>query len=129
VYAAKSPRNEIASLSKLVFQAFKENDLVTIAFVKDVVQNIYTHIQSVHNQLFKPHEKVPVVLAGGVFSDQNILPLLLKKELKNTANLTIQIPKLPPVGGSIKGGLQRQNVEINEKVIDQLKNTLDIKIH
>jgi len=124
VYAAQSPRREISSLSKIVFQAYKKNDLITVGFINEVVKNISSHIQSVYTQLFQYQERVPVVLVGGLFSDTTILPSLLENELKCTPTLTIYLPKLSPVGGSVIGGLLMQKVQINKTIIKQIKHSL-----
>lgn len=120
IYKSSVPKKEIASLSIYVFKAFKNEDSVAVKMVHDVAKQLTSNIKMVKEKLFSEQEVSPVILAGGVFSE-NILPLLIKKKLENDNNIYVCLPEVPPVYGSIIGALKNRGITVNEELIKNIK--------
>lgn len=121
IYNSKVPKQEIASLSTLLFKAYKNEDKVAVKIVHDASEQLASNIITVHKKLFSQQEVAPVVLVGGVFSEKEILPLLIKKKLANIKNLSVCIPELTPVCGSIIGALINKGIKVNKEIIANIK--------
>ncbi|MEI3606983.1 BadF/BadG/BcrA/BcrD ATPase family protein [Pseudogracilibacillus sp. SE30717A] len=124
VYHADNPKNEISSLSKIVFTAYKQLDLVAADILENVSKIVVSNLLNIHNQLFSQEQTILAVLAGGVFNDRSVLPLLVKKELEPNQFLSIVIPEIPPVAGSVIGALIERNIIITNEIINNLQTTL-----
>ncbi|WP_171038208.1 N-acetylglucosamine kinase [Aquibacillus sediminis] len=127
VYLATTPKHEIARLSKLVFQASLDGDAVATNIIHCIVREICLSIATLHKKLFDPNEKVKVILCGGVFNEktnQLLLPLMRQEMINDHVDVNLVIPNLPPVGGSVIGAYQKDQIEksIVEKLIQQLNH-------
>ncbi|MBP1948041.1 N-acetylglucosamine kinase [Virgibacillus litoralis] len=124
IYASPIPKSEISPISKLVFEAYKQNDLVAKDIMGNIVNELSSSIRTLYMKLFKPDEEARVVLCGGVFSDTEVLPRLLKAELQEYKNITVLIPIMPPVGGSVIGSYLLQNIRPDSKIVQNIISTL-----
>lgn len=121
IYSAPSPKNKIAPISKIVFQAYKQNDQVATEIIAQAVKEITHSILTLYNKLFQKNERALVVLCGGVFHNRGLVPALIEKELaSHTASLRIVIPKIPPVGGSLIGAYLSKNNSLDSKIIENI---------
>ncbi|RLL46980.1 hypothetical protein D8M04_07240 [Oceanobacillus piezotolerans] len=126
IYASPSPKNELASLSKLVFQAYKEKDTVAEKIIFQAADEMVLSIATLYNKLFHGTEKINLVLAGGIFSDKIIFPKILEKELADFP-LSIILPILTPVAGSLIGAYNMKEEQINETFIENINQTFMIE--
>ncbi|MFB4167756.1 N-acetylglucosamine kinase [Virgibacillus sp. JSM 102003] len=124
IYASPTPKSEISPVSKLVFEAYKQNDLVAKEIIANTMSDLSISIRTLYGKLFKPDEEVKVVLCGGVFSDEEVLPRLLETDLQDYKNVKITIPVMSPVGGSIIGAYLLQNIKPASSVYQNIISTL-----
>ncbi len=123
IYHANNPKDEISTLSKMVFNAYKQHDQVAVEIVEDVAKVFVFNLQHVYQKLFSNEKSIPAVLAGGVFTDQEVLPFLIKKELGYDSFLSVTLPDIPPVAGSVIGALKQQEIKITGEIINTLQTT------
>ncbi|WP_404454473.1 hypothetical protein LG329_05700 [Virgibacillus necropolis] len=121
VYSSSTPKNKIAPVSKIVFKAYKQHDLVANAIITNAVKEITHSIRTLYAKLFYKEENALLVLCGGVFNDQDILPPLIKKDLATSKeSLSLVIPEIPPVGGSLIGAYLSKNNGLDKNILDNV---------
>ncbi|ASK62666.1 hypothetical protein CFK37_11175 [Virgibacillus phasianinus] len=120
IYSAPMPKDKIAPVSQVVFQAYKQNDRVAQAIVENTVNELKVNILTLYKKLFHHNERAKLVLCGGVFTDKTILPTLIEKELADHP-LSVVIPEVPPAGGSLIGAYLSMNRHIDEELIENIK--------
>ncbi|MBM7601907.1 N-acetylglucosamine kinase-like BadF-type ATPase [Virgibacillus halotolerans] len=120
IYTASSPKNEISPLSRIVFSAYKKGDLVASKIIDNVIGELSASILTLYRKLFDTQEVVKVVLCGGVFNEEDILPKLIKAELNDFKQISIHVPEMPPVGGSIIGSYLMQGSLPNINVVNNI---------
>ncbi|WP_249870281.1 N-acetylglucosamine kinase [Oceanobacillus saliphilus] len=123
IYGSQSPKNEISALSKIVIQAYLNQDEVAKRIIGNVVRELNHHIETLHRKLFPKNDKVKVVLCGGLFSEKSISELV-KESLHNTPELDVILPKLPPVGGSVIGAYLMNGQKPTNDIIQNLIHTI-----
>ncbi|MGP4105667.1 N-acetylglucosamine kinase [Virgibacillus sp. L01] len=124
IYASPTPKSEISPVSKLVFEAYKHNDLVAREIIANTISDLSLSIRTLYGKLFQPNEEVKVVLCGGVFSDEEVLPRLLENDLRDFKNVKITTPVMAPVGGSIIGAYLLRNIKPASSVYQNIISTL-----
>ncbi|MGY0692106.1 N-acetylglucosamine kinase [Virgibacillus sp. FSP13] len=125
VYSSSNPKNEISSVAKLVFEAYKRKDVIAEKIINDASDDLIVCVTTLYKKLFK-NERVKLVLCGGVFSDLDILPSLIKSGLKNHTNMVnVVIPTIPPVGGSIIAAYIAAGEKINKNTIHRLQTNFN----
>lgn len=122
IYTSPMPKDKIAPISQIVFQAYKLSDAVALEIITNVVNELTSSILTLHNKLFQGTKQVQLVLCGGIFTEKKIVPTLIKSEL-NQSNLSIVIPEVSPVGGSLIGAYLSMNRHVDEKVIENIKKS------
>lgn len=121
IYHSTSPKLVISQTSKLVFDAYENNDPVAIEIIKHAVDDISHSIITLNQKLFSINEEIKVILCGGLFSNKAILPPLLKERFASySQNIALINPELPPVAGSIIGAY----VEVQHPVTATIVNNL-----
>src|SRR5690606_33501572 len=101
---APVPKNEISPVAKLVIKAYKQNDSVAKHIIGEAADDMVTGILTLSNKLFPKSVSVPVVLCGGVFHDKTVLPVMMREKIRSqTDRLTLLLPRISPVGGSVIG--------------------------
>ncbi|WP_106496588.1 N-acetylglucosamine kinase [Lentibacillus sp. Marseille-P4043] len=122
IYSSSSPKNEISSVAKLVFKAYKQKDRIAEEIIDDASKDLLLSVTTLYKKLFINNERVKLVLCGGIFSDPDILPSLIKSGLKKHINMVnVVIPTIPPVGGSIIAAYIAAGEKISEKTIHCLQ--------
>lgn len=124
VYALPSPKEGISPVSKLVFQAYLGNDHIAQQIINNAATEISLSIKTLYKKHFRKDEEVKVVLCGGVFSDKDIMPRLLEQELRDFQNITLFIPEMSPVGGSVIGAYLVQQKQVDRDIIQNIISTL-----
>ncbi|WP_100010344.1 N-acetylglucosamine kinase [Lentibacillus sediminis] len=125
IYAAPFPKQEIAPLAKIVFAAYAENDPLAEKILKRSARETALSIQTLYKRLFSPDEQVDVVLCGGVFSNQDVLPPMIGQELHDCSECRLVLPRLSPVGGSVIGALSMQNHQPDQRIIVNLIQAME----
>lgn len=125
IYASATPKNEIAAFAKIVLHAYKQQDSVAEEIIANVVKGLVASIETLYRKHFQVNEKVEVVLCGGVFNDQEILPRLIMKRLQKIhLDLPVIIPKMPPVGGSLIGAYLSMGQHPTPEIIHNIIHTI-----
>ncbi len=123
IYSSPSPKNEIAALSKIVIQSFKQQDPEADRIIGSVIQEITHSIKTLYKKLFSEHDKVKVVLCGGIFSEKAIAELV-KISLNDDPNKTVVLPDIPPVGGSLIGAYVMGGEHPTSDIIKNINDTI-----
>lgn len=124
VYSAEVPKNELAALSKLVLQAERQGDAVAREIVDHAIREVSLSIKTLYSSLFGHTEEVQVILCGGIFSEEAMVNGV-KAELEESENLSICLPVIPPVGGSIIGALEAgTQAVIAKNIIENIIKTI-----
>ncbi|MFS0674128.1 N-acetylglucosamine kinase [Ornithinibacillus sp. 179-J 7C1 HS] len=122
IYHSHNPRLEISKVSRIVFKAVDLHDQVALEIINDVSKEISLSIYTLYQKLFRYDEQVEVILCGGLFSNQEILPGLIQENIKGYTNkLSFTLPELPPVAGSVIGAYIELDRSINEIVKKKLR--------
>ncbi|UJL45402.1 ROK family protein [Virgibacillus sp. NKC19-16] len=127
IYASPTSKSEISPVAEIVFQGFKDDDPIAEGIIAEAVKETTLSIKALYEKLFYVEEKVEVVLCGGVFQEKNILPRLIKEDLRMYPAMKVVLPEMPPVGGSIIGAYLMQGVDVDEAIIDTIRKTINRK--
>ncbi|MDQ0352327.1 N-acetylglucosamine kinase-like BadF-type ATPase [Alkalibacillus filiformis] len=103
VYESSSPRGKIASLSRVVFEAYDEQDPHAIEIVEQAADDLALSINTMLNEHFQQHQTV--ILAGCLFKREDVLPELLKSRIPSSSQL--KVLKREPVMGAVDAGLKQ----------------------
>ncbi|WP_217589333.1 N-acetylglucosamine kinase [Lentibacillus saliphilus] len=121
IYQAKNPKEVVASVSKLLFQAADNGDKTAINMLYESGTDIGASIAALIKHLFNHQlvSDVPVVLAGGIFNRLDLFKESIKAYL-NQMNIpyTLVKPKLDPVGGAAVAAFIEANIAINHQFSD-----------
>jgi N-acetylglucosamine kinase-like BadF-type ATPase len=123
IYTSLTPKNEIAALSKIVIQSYQKQDPEADRIIGNVIQEITLSIETLYKKLFSEHDKVKVVLCGGVFSEKAISELV-KNSLRNDPNKMVVLPDMPPVGGSLIGAYVMSGEHPTNDIIKNINDTI-----
>ncbi|MFZ3576843.1 N-acetylglucosamine kinase [Virgibacillus sp. DJP39] len=127
IYTSPFPKHEVAPISRIVMKAYEYNDAVAQKIVTDAVGEISTSILTLYNKLLKNGESVKVVLCGGVFTNKNVLPPLILKELtRYNSFFSIVIPDFPPVGGSLIGAYLSKGHRVNRELVKTISDSYHV---
>lgn len=124
IVSSDTPKDCISPTSELVFNAYKEGDIVAQEIITSVCKEISACIIALYKKSFIETDCLPVVLVGGVFTDKNILPSMIQRELLTVPNLTVTLPELPPVGGSLIGAYIHEGKIPSERIVATILKTL-----
>lgn len=119
VYQEEHPRTIIAPLSKYVHQAAEKGDVVANVIIHEACEKFYHAIKTCYYMMAWEEGTVPVVLAGGVFSNTTLfLPKL--KQLATVEQLPVHfIPTLlEPIGGAVVGALKIEGIQIDTNFVE-----------
>ncbi|MFC3041545.1 N-acetylglucosamine kinase [Virgibacillus xinjiangensis] len=120
VYGAAQPNDAIASSARIVFHAYKQGDPAAEGILDQAALEIARNIRVLLERLFAWGERVPVVLAGGIFSDKAVMVPKVQKLLEDRQEIQWTDPALPPVGGSLIGACKMDKTANKESFIQQL---------
>lgn len=112
VYNADNPRKELAQASRLVLQAAEAGDETACRLVAEAVTEL-TQLAMVC--MAKMQENVPVVLAGGLLSEDTPIRRGLEDQLA-AERVDAIIPPCPPVIGTLVMSLREAGIPVDERV-------------
>ncbi|GLC88490.1 N-acetylglucosamine kinase [Lysinibacillus piscis] len=119
IYNDEHPRTNIAPLSKYVIEAVEQGDAIALRIIEEACQSYYEAIKTCYAQMTWEDEQVPVILTGGVFSnEQHFIPTL--QQLAEDDGLPLHFMKalVEPIGGAVVGAFQQISVEIGQQFVD-----------
>ncbi|SHG46762.1 N-acetylglucosamine kinase [Ornithinibacillus halophilus] len=118
IYQSKNSKELIASISKLVFEAYDQGDSVASSIIRNNAQNIGDSIACLIKRMFNQKLTIPVVLVGGVFKRIDVLePLIMNSVQGHEVSINLISPNIEPVGGAVIAGLKEEGLEIGEEFI------------
>lgn len=116
-------RTEIAKLSKLVSQAAAMGDKEALKILREASNEVVESIKAVIEKLeFEDDENIYFSYSGGVFNIGKILTDPIEKELLKDKRLKKLDSVLDPTSGACLMALKFAGVEINDEIINNLKN-------
>ncbi|MCR8636837.1 N-acetylglucosamine kinase [Paenibacillus radicis (ex Xue et al. 2023)] len=121
VYSQSNVRTEVATISRLAVAAAKAGDEVACGIIAEAIEQLGELAVTAKLRLseLQPHfamAGLPLVLSGGLFSDDWFMSLLQQHEDIQKSGLVISRLSLPPVAGCYVLALKQADVEITESV-------------
>ena len=113
IYNDEHPRVIISPLSIYVNRAAEKGDRVAMNILNEVCKKFFFSIKACYGKMSWEQRQIPVVLAGGVFS--NAAPFIQRLEhLVKQEQLPFQMKStlLEPIGGAVVGGLKTAGIAI-----------------
>ncbi|MGG4180270.1 BadF/BadG/BcrA/BcrD ATPase family protein [Virgibacillus pantothenticus] len=123
IYFANDVKKTIAIVAEIVFRAYKLNDRIASQVMDNATDEIVDHIVTLYRKLFTEKEAVKVVLCGGIFKNEDVVLPIVKRKLEKYKHFQIILPSLPPVYGSVIGGMKQLGVPITSDMIKIMKET------
>lgn len=113
IYGEEHPRTVIAPLSKYVFVEAEKGDRIAIQIIEDACKKYYVAIKACYAHMTWEEGKVPVVLVGGVFNNEDyFLPELRQFAQADEIPLQFMTPVLQPIGGAVIAAFKHKNVQL-----------------
>lgn len=122
IYGEEHPRTIIAPLSKYVHQAAEKGDVVANAIIHEACEKFYHAIKTCFYRMSWDNGVVPVVLAGGVFSNKTLFVPKLE-QLAITEQLPVRFisPLLKPIGGAVVGALKIEGILVDTDFVETFR--------
>lgn len=129
IYGHSDSRKLVASIVPLVFAAADEGDRVAQQILLKTAKDIAKNIKCLVPKLYSTSEtQIPVVLTGGLFTRKDWFIPTIKEQLDTTGlKYDLIVPTVPPVVGSVIGGLRMLKEEIDLNFIQKLKSSFEYK--
>jgi len=125
VYGEEHPRTVIAPVSAYIVAAADDGDLVAKRIIEEACQNYFKAIKACYLRMAWGQEEVPVVLCGGVFTNENyFVPRLQAIAMEQTLPFRFKTPALPPIGGAVIAALQQINVQYSNSFIETFQKNM-----
>ncbi len=119
IYGEEHPRTVIAPIGKYVFQVAEKGDRIAKQIVQDACVKYYKAINTCYASMSWGRENVPVVLAGGVFSNNpTIVSHLEQLALVDQLPIQFILPDLEPIGGAVVGAFKQAHVQLDVSFIE-----------
>jgi len=126
VYQNKIDRVAIANLAPIVFEMAEQGDAIAADIIRKTGQELGILARAVAQQLNFENDEVKVALVGSVFKQKELLINEISKELFEISwNIEISDPMFAPQFGAALMALRKIGVEINEKILDNLRYSLN----
>lgn len=124
IYGNSDSRKLVASIVPIVFEAADEGDLVAQHILIKTAKDISKNIKALLPKLYSTTKtQIPVVLAGGLFTRKDWFLPTIKEQLELAGiNCKLIVPSVPPIVGSVIGGLKMLKDEIDYDFIQQLNS-------
>ncbi|WP_155591722.1 N-acetylglucosamine kinase [Lysinibacillus cavernae] len=123
IYGEEHPRTVIAPLSTYIFEAADKGDIVAKRIIEDACKNYFKAIKACYSSMNWGKEEVPVVLVGGVFTNETyFVPRLQAMALEETLRFRFTTPVLPPIGGAVIAAFQQINVQLKGCFVEIFHN-------
>jgi N-acetylglucosamine kinase-like BadF-type ATPase len=125
VYAQSNARTAMAEVSKLVVIAAKSGDLIALAIIHEAINELVEMAVTVKRRLYQmqpgaENDALPLVLSGGVFSDDWFMSQLGEHADIRTSGLVISRLRIPPVAGCYILALKQGGIRISDTVKNRI---------
>ncbi|MET4562531.1 N-acetylglucosamine kinase [Lysinibacillus parviboronicapiens] len=118
IYGKGHPRSVIAPLSRYVFQVADQGDAVANSLIQEACVKYYTAIKACYDYMTWEQTNIPVVLAGGVFSNRAyFVPKLEQLAAQERLPLHFISPILEPIGGAAVGAFNMENIQLDDQFV------------
>lgn len=119
----KMERNKIAQLAKLLYKAAKLNDEIALKVYSEAAYEHYLTIAAIVKKLnFDANEEIMISYSGGVFNaGEYVLGPLRRYLIDNKLNIKLITPILKPITGAALCALIIYLNEVNDSIIERLK--------
>lgn len=122
IYRMESYKENIAAIGKLVTEAADENDGIAKRLLHENAEDLAEAISCLINRLFtveKEHEKIPLVLTGGLFRRLDLFQSTLAEAFKRRNHQVQMItPQIEPVGGAVIAAVREENETVDQKFLE-----------
>jgi len=123
LYNPPVARHDLARLAHYAFQAAERRDAVAIGILREAGRRLARLAQPVVTELFDSGESFSIILSGGIFeTDSTVSETLMAEISAMCPDADILRAKLQPVLGAIIIGLDSLGIEIDKKIIVNLKD-------
>lgn len=119
IYSIGHPRVIVSPLSIYIIRAAEKGDEVAL-HILNVVCNKFLHsIKACYRRMTWNNGTIPVVLAGGVFSNVSFFIQQLKHLVKKEGlPFEVKSTRMEPVGGAVIGGLKASGVLLHQSFVE-----------
>ncbi|MGE7918394.1 N-acetylglucosamine kinase [Viridibacillus sp. NPDC093762] len=125
VYGEGHPRAIISPLSMYVSEEAQKGDIVARIIIQKACEKYFQSIKACLDQMTWSKDKIPVVLAGGVFSNVELfIPILQKLAQKEVVEIQFYPSLMPPIGGAVVGGLKKCRQYIDPRFVEIFNDQL-----
>ncbi|WP_261301447.1 N-acetylglucosamine kinase [Paenibacillus andongensis] len=125
IYGQDNVRTAIADGSKLVMRAAADEDPIAVKLVEEAIQQLEELVKTVITSMEKQQYEVsgnhdlventtPLVITGGLFSDQMFEKRFMQTPLIQSGLFDVQLLERPPVIGAYLLALQERGFELTE---------------
>lgn len=119
----KKGKRYIASFAPLMFEAYRQEDLIARNIITKNAYCLTKEIQTIARDFTKsPFNPILVSCIGGLFRQQDIMLPIMQTELGEEFHL--YIPEADPVYGAVKEVCRLANIKISAEFEDNFKNTI-----
>ncbi|MGE7622873.1 N-acetylglucosamine kinase [Viridibacillus sp. NPDC096237] len=119
VYGEGHPRAIISPLSLYVSEEALEGDIVARIIIQKACEKYFQSIKACIDQMTWSKETIPVVLAGGVFSNVELfIPILQKLASKEVVEMQFQPALMSPIGGAVVGALRKCGQYVDQRFVE-----------
>ena len=119
IYCEEHPRTIIAPLSRYVHEAAERGDVVANAIIHEACEKFYHAIKTCYHMMSWDNGAVPVVLAGGVFSNKTLfLPKLEQLAIIEQLPVRFISTLLEPIGGAVVGALKIDGIQVDTNFVE-----------
>ncbi|MEG0261203.1 MAG: BadF/BadG/BcrA/BcrD ATPase family protein [Lysinibacillus sp.] len=119
IYNDEHPRTNTSPLSIYVTHAAEEGDAVAKTIIDEASKKFLHSIQTCYAKLSWGAKDVPVVLAGGVFSNTTLFIERLKQlVVDQKLPLKILPTLMEPLGGAVVGGLKSMDIVLADDFVE-----------
>ncbi|MFE3575041.1 N-acetylglucosamine kinase [Lysinibacillus sp. NPDC059133] len=126
IYGAEHPRTVIAPLSKYVFDGAEKGDRVAIQIIEDACKKYYVAIKACYAHMTWEEGDVPVVLVGGVFTNEAyFLSKLQQFAQADGIPLQFMTPVLQPIGGAVIAAFKQVNIQIASEFVEDFQRNYE----
>lgn len=124
VYGKDDVRSGIAGLSRVVFQAAKQGDLIARGIVEGAIEQLILLVDTAKKRTTQQSESLPIVVSGGLFQDDLFRNKFEKEIHRHFHDLSLIYPFLPPVAGAYMLALKHSGQTITGPLKKTIENSL-----
>lgn len=126
LYLERMSASDVARLAPLVTQLAEQGDKVAVRIVERAAEHLALHVVALVKKLGMLEEQpVKVAVVGGVFKAGRVVLEHFEKKLRECLQVEIIRPEFPPAVGALILSYTLSNVEVTEKVVQNLRRGME----